>query len=283
MAGTIGTPKGSFWIAPDGSGSSIGAEVEWGPQFGGTDGDEFNVGVSAVVNALALDHQKTVASQLVMDRLALDHIKIVGCQLVMNTLALDHTKSVGVDVTELQYATSAILAGKDSWCETVALCPVDVTHDATDLEVSGTVAATRDAYMAWDLSGFPASSTVTAATFRLHLKTAALVSQDINIFKITNANEGAWTEAGLKCSNRPAADGAAMQSFATGTTSDVEIVIALNATVLTRIDDRMGAGFVTFLLQNQVASVLTSVFESADEGTDNAEGPRLEITFTVPV
>jgi hypothetical protein len=312
-------------------GAGVIADVRWGPDFGGEDGDQFNVGVeidvtdvslvhekqvgvnvdiediaiestqSIGVNAdiedVALSHTKSVGCNIDLDNLALSHEKSIGVNAditdvaISNTksvgvnaditdIALSHTKSVGVDISSLTWQTSDILSPKDVWTPTVALCPDDANKNGTDLEVSGTAAATKDAYIAWDLAGFPSNATVTAATLKLKVKTPPAASQTINTFSLADGDEG-WSETGMICSNREPANGANKQAFSSGTTA-VELNISLVAAWLTRIEDRMGVGFMTILLQNAAANVLSTIFESADEGTDNALGPRLSITFTTP-
>lgn len=192
-------------------------------------------------------------------------------------------QSVGADVSKLRAETSDILADKDSWVDTVALCAVDLNHNGTDLEVSGTAGATKDAYIGFDMSRFPSDATIESATLTLHVKTAPLdTDQRINIFKIADADEG-WGEAAIKCSNRPPANGGSMQNFMSGLVNDVEKTLILNATVIARLQERMGLGNCTLLLQNQAVDLLTTIFQSTDEGVDDAEGPRLLLVMDCAV
>lgn len=282
------------------AGSAGPAEVAWGPDFGeGSGNNTFTVstqilsdnvaltanksiGINSTVDNLAVVNDKSIGINTIVDNLAISNNKSINCTLLNDLLSLENTKSVGINIENTEFVTSDILVPHDSWVPTVVLCPDNANKNGTDLEVSGTVAATKDIYMKWDLSGLPASSTVTAAQLKLHVKTAPVLSQTINMFKIPNTDEGVWTEGAITCSNRPLADGGSLQDFESGTTNDTAITINLNSSWLTRIDDRMGVGFCTILLQNTALDLLTTIFESADEGTNNANGPRLNISFNTP-
>lgn len=260
------------------SGAGGSASVAWGPSFGGVDGDQFSAGVALAMDAIALENDKSIGVAVVMDAIALENTTSIGINATMPELAMEHTKTVGVDVSQVEIATSGILAPKDVYCDTVALCPVDTNRDASNLLVSGTAAATADAYMAWDLSVFPPTATITAATLTLNVTVAPLASQTINVFKIANADE-TWDEVVMKCSDRKAADGAAMQSFAGGTVTG-DISVTLNATVIARLQARLGVGYCTLLLQNAAANLLSTTFQRGD---GNASGPRLALTMNLAV
>lgn len=55
--------------------------VAWGPDFGGTDGDQFQVGASLAMPSLALSHDKTLGAQLTMPSLAFAQSQSAGAHL----------------------------------------------------------------------------------------------------------------------------------------------------------------------------------------------------------
>lgn len=157
--------------------------------------------------------------------------------------------------------------------------PTDVVRNATDLQLDGTVATRKDVYFAFDLSAYPAASTVTAATLYLKPTTGPTLQYTASMFKIADADE-TWDETTMKCSNKKAASGGALDAGIVVPTGTAEIATTLGANAISRLDARMGTTSVTFLLTAPTGSSTT--FESKDEGTADSSGPRLELTFTIP-
>lgn len=235
---------------------------------------------TAAADTISLDHDTlTAQGAATVDALSLDIDPTAPTSPTVDALSLDTTITAPTTVPAPTLTTSATLAAKDSWTDTVAGCVGEVTHDATDLQVDSTVATSKDTYFSFDLSGFSGSTTVTAATLTINVKTAPVLSSSLSSFSIADAGE-TWAEATIKCSNRPAASGGNKQTLAIGNTTG-EKSFALSAAWLSRLDARMGQTSVTFLLQMATAAS-SATFESKDEGTNNALGPRLAITFTTP-
>lgn len=257
--------------------------VEWVPQ-----GNQLaEVVASAVLPALEVVHDPVVVTaEASLSELRVAHdaavlaapsVSLPELQVVHNAVSQGTTVPAPTFIASREAPLNGFLASKDSWVDTVAGCVANDNHNATDLELA---AATKDIYFAFDLSGFPAASTVTAATLRWNVKQIATTAATVSLFKITDANEG-WSESTIRCDNRPPADGAAVQTWAVGMNNLGERSLALNAGWLTRLDDRMGTSSCTFLIQAG-AQVGTAIIESKDEGTANDSGPRLTLTFTSP-
>lgn len=195
------------------------------------------------------------------------------------------TVALSVGTVSLSAVLTDALAGKDTWADNVVLCPINTAHPATDLQLEGVVR--KDIWMAWDLTSRPAGATVSAATLKLNVKTAALTGDNSTLAHIPNADE-TWNEATLRCDSGAAPGGPITLTDFQGPlantfwTSVGEKSIALNSTARTRIASRMSVGFYSIVLR---ASVLHTncVLESADEGTDNILGPRLSLTYTAPL
>jgi hypothetical protein len=185
------------------------------------------------------------------------------------------------DVSLLQYTMTPLLASKDSWCDVIAGCVVDDNHNGTDLQSEGVTATKKDIIVGWDLSGLPTGATVTAASLTMNLKTAATVGVGVNLALIAAANEG-WNETTVRCSTIPASDGNTahtIQNIRTDVLGDQ--TEDLSSVARTRIGTRMGVGAFSMRLSLVSAAATNAVFESKDEGTNNALGPRLTLTFTV--
>lgn len=184
------------------------------------------------------------------------------------------------DVSRLQIDPTEMLASKDSWVDaTVGCIGGGTNHDGTDLQCEGIVASRKDPIFGWDVSGFDANATVTEAIVTLNMKTAPGTNGTITLNTISNANEG-WDETTVVCNNIPAAVASA-GTFST-TAGPGEIQITLNATGRAALEAAMGSS--TFSIRLTSGSLVTNhVYESADEGTNDNLGPRLDFVFTVPV
>lgn len=80
--------------------------VEWGPSFGQSAGDDqstWDVGVATDITSVALTNNKSVGVALDVTDLSLSHSKSVGTAVDITDLALSNSKSIGValDVTDL--------------------------------------------------------------------------------------------------------------------------------------------------------------------------------------
>lgn len=187
------------------------------------------------------------------------------------THALSARQTLATSVTVEDY-----VAAKDTWATTVAGCVDNANKDGTDLEVSSQTSDTKDIYIAFDLSKFPASAVITEARLGVYTKSVSATGT-MNFFKIADANEG-WSETALACSTRPPADGAALMP-ATWSTAKVGVFdyILLTAAVIARLQARMGVGVVTLLIQMSTLN-RNFVFE---DGSDPVNGPKLKLVFTV--
>lgn len=177
------------------------------------------------------------------------------------------------------HTTSAIVAQKDSWCDVITACPVNLNRDATDLQAEGVTATRKDMIFGWDLSGFPTGATVTSATVTFGLKTAPTASDTMQLYTISDANES-WSETTVKCSTIPATVDE-VGNFVIGTTAGPrDVSSALDAVGRSRIAARMGVGAFSLRALGAGLTLTNCVFESADEGTNNALGPRLSFTWS---
>ena len=135
--------------------------------------------------------------------------------------------------------------------------------------------------IAFNLTSFPNNATVTTAELILKPITTGLVAITYTISTIAAGDEG-WTEAGVTCDNIPARAAPNLEYSQPSNTN--EITINLTASFASYIAGRMGsANTCTFYLWegNLIGTIV--VYESKDEGTNNAQGPRLRLIFTVPV
>lgn len=189
-------------------------------------------------------------------------------------------------ITQVQWNVGSHLSVKDSWTETVALCPADTNHDGTDLEVASTVALTTDSYIAWDLSQFSGAigTSIAGSIFlRCNLDPTPL-NFNINIFGISNGSEN-WNETTIKCSTRPAASGTVLASFSVPTNgSGTDIIIPFDdvtaQALKNRIRDRMGSGICTVLLQGITAARATRFLDvGVSGGAKDSLGTRLQLTY----
>lgn len=278
--GGFNTKRPSTTIIESGSGEP--PVVQIGPDFGGpVPGRTYEVLANVALDRINLETNYNVLSALTLDQINMEtNLGAVGVvSLDQVNLTTDYTARAAVE--NPIWNISSFLASKDCYADTVALCPTDTNRNSNDIQVSGTVAGTSDGYISFDLSFIPANATITNATITLRTKTTALTSQTINVFSIANGDE-TWSETTIKCSNRPSASGGSIASFSSGTTNGVDVSIVDSSGIITRLQQRINTNSCTFLLQNAAANLLTTVFESKDEGTNNAFGPRLSVTFTTP-
>lgn len=187
--------------------------------------------------------------------------------------------AMSVGTVSVSGTTTAVMASKDAWVDNVALCPQDGNHGTEDLLLHGVIATRKDAYMGWDLTAYPAAASVSAASVTLNLKTSAPGGNAVQLQGIGAANEG-WAEDTIRCSNKPAltyvADSSTMRSDGA---AGVDQASSLQPAARTRIGERMGVGTFTVVLIDPGIG-LESAWESKDEGTNNAAGPRLTFTWS---
>lgn len=199
-------------------------------------------------------------------------------------MGADPGPTVNLDVSELRLVTSQILASKDSWVPTAKVagnCVDTANKDTQDLKVSN-VAADNDAraIFAFSLGGFPTNATVLEAKLYLKPTATSAASQTMRISEIATGDEG-WSESTVACANIPA-DSGATQNFTQGTAAD-EVEVTLSSSFHSKIQARMGVGTFTLKLNEATGVPTGRTYESKDQGTNNASGPRLVVTFTVPV
>lgn len=170
------------------------------------------------------------------------------------------------------------LAGKDTWNDTIALCPVDTNHNASDLQLEGIAATRKDVYVSFDLSALPTGVTFSSASLTLYCKTAPTVNEDVTLNHIANADE-AYDEATLRCSTAPTLT--PFQTWTAPFASTGDKTIALNSTALTRLAARMGVGYYTIVLTG-AATLTNTVLQSKDSGgtPGNSSGPRLSSAYS---
>jgi hypothetical protein len=257
--------------------------VQMGPDFGegGNVDQTYNTECALSLGDVNLETSLGVQSFIAVESINLETSLASSVSLSLGDVTLETSLASAVAFEDPIFFIDSYICSKDLWADTVALCPTDTNHNLTDIQVSGTAGSTKDGYISFDLSGFPANANVLSAEIKINVKTAPLTSQTIKIVQITNGSES-WSETTMKCSDRPAAAGTALTSFASGTTSGVDISITANAAIISRIDNRMSNDSCTFLLQNAAANLLQTVFESRNEGTNNPLGARLVLTFSTP-
>lgn len=266
-----------------GGGGGAAGNLKWGPDFGGTDGDQFQATAQAVMDALDLDGNVRGDCTISLFDVAPSFEPVLGSgAITLFEVGVEGTLSGRAQVAELRYITGQTLASKDCWVPNGALCPDDTNKNLDDLWLSTLTTGNgpSDVYIGFDLSMFPAAATVLSASLTLNETGNPSNERTINLFKLTNAGE-AWDETTIKCSTRPGADGASLQSIVSAA-GGADQTYSLNSSWLTRLDDRMGSASVTFLLQMANTSAFRD-FEDKDEGTNNHLGPRLTLDFTVPV
>lgn len=207
----------------------------------------------------------------------------IGGTVTMPQSDLAHTKvTAGSTISEMRFLTSEIIAGKDLVVNNPAACVgAGGNRDGQDLEIDGSTTTPRISFMAWDLSIFPSNATVTAATLYVECKTAGTSGTNYTLHEITDGNE-TWNETTVVCSDAPGSNGS-MQTWSSAFDSTGAKSLALNSTALSRIEERMGAGYFTIRMQGGALQLTTAVLESKDEGTNDAKGPRIHIEFTVPI
>lgn len=261
--------------------------ARWGPDFGGTDGDQFSVGVSANLTNLALDSTDLlVGGSLTMPTVAADFAGApgrVGVHAAMPALALNTTDlAVGVDTTSLTWKIPLYASEQEVWWDELAACVGTTNHPNEDLQIDGVAATRKDAIWKWNFFDFDANATVTAASLKVRVKTAPVLAATLNLHRIANAAEN-WVEADVDCNANPAA-GANLQNFAIPAATG-EITVVLNAAWLTRISTRFGAG-----PGNNGNCSMMGISNLANgpftlEGADaDADRPRLtNLTWTTPV
>lgn len=258
-----------------GGGGGPAPTIEWRPG----EQDASPVSVVASVDAFGLETTLPVGVAPSVDAFGLATTAPVGIVPSVDAFGLAVTRAVGVTIPPLEFQTSAILATKDSWYPTVAGCVDDANKNGTDLQIDGVAISQKEAIFGFDLSGFPAGSTVTDATLTLRVKTAPAVQSSYALFAIGNADEG-WSETVVKCSSHPAVSGGALEVVGVGAADAGTDVIFTQ--IASRVDARMGQGYVSFVLRGNDTLAVGCTFESADEGTNDAFGPRLTLTFSVP-
>jgi hypothetical protein len=270
-------PVGFFKpVAAGGGGSTkVGSGVF---RYTAADGNDCRFTMLAELNRITLnadtafEHSVTNTHMTLNTDVAFDMDVSADMTLYADT-AFEHS------VTRVQITPSQMLAGKDSWVDVTAGCVGGGTnHDGSDLQCEGLPTSRKDPIFGWDLSGFPSNATVLSADVTLNQISAPGVTGTNTLNTISSANE-TWTEGGVVCNNIPAAASSAGTFSNSGTG---EKTISLNSTGLSAIETAMGS--TSFSLRMTTTALVTNhSFESADEGTNDTLGPRLDVVFTVPV
>ncbi len=260
------------------------ATVEIGPNYGdATKSETFTTGATVSIGDQSLEFGAVTAGGTVTapaHTIAHDAVTAGGTVTAPAHTTAFSPQTAGATISELSFSTTTIIADKDVVVnDTVGCVGAGGNRDGQDLEINGGTTTPRISFIAWDLSGFPAGATVTAATLYVECKTAGTSGTNYTLHKISNANE-TWAESTLVCSGAPASAGN-MQTWSAAFNSTGAKTLALNGTVLARIEERMGVGFFTLRIEGGALQVVSAVLESKDEGTNDALGPRIDLAFTV--
>ena len=305
---TIGSTRDHLGISDIGTTPASGGgsgEVAWGPDFGGTDGDQFNVGVSGPsLTALALEGEQTVGVAPALTSLvAVYEPNGVGASATMDTLALEgNTAGVGASFgTDGTLAIDAFNnAAAGAWSDpiwTPAFTAPDkdctiiqgsaVNQDGLTLISLDAVSGDSEIYLSFPLNtggvDLPANPTVTAATLTFFLAVAQVGANTMDTFGLADADDASpgWGETTITGSNEPATSGASKQSFTVANLQGIGSTqaIVLNSTWLTFLQGKLTSNiaFVTFVIKPNTASGL-STFSSRT----GANPPTLSLTFLTP-
>jgi hypothetical protein len=250
----------SAWVQASGGGGGDPPVVEIGPEYG-----EPIHSILFTVDPILLETELVAIDLTLSVAPLLAETFIVPVTLTLSAdPLLQEIEYAAISLTlSVAFASGIVTAPtKDVWTPTVAACPDNANKDGSPLRVSGTAGATSDGYIGFDMAAL-GSQTINSAKLILWVTTAPATSQTINTFKLTNANE-TWSETTMTCSNRVPADGASVQNFTSGTAAGVWRVITLNSSWISRLQDRLGVGVASFLLQNASGNVLTTEFETKD-------------------
>lgn len=208
-----------------------------------------------------------------------DRMGLADSLLVLDAVAAVNDRYGLRDSVLFTASGVTMLAQKDTWADVVAACPVDTARDGSDLQSDGVVATRKDMLCGWDVSGFPVGASVSTATLTMGLKTPPVTSATASWSTIAAANEG-WVESTTRCSTIPAEVASGSDSVGPGTGAGPrDVVWTLNTTGRAALEARMGVGYFSMRFRGGTGQT-NCVYESADEGTNNALGPRLNVTFT---
>ncbi len=192
------------------------------------------------------------------------------------------TLTLSVGTVSLTAVTTEVLASKDSWVDTVAGCVANSNHDATNLAIDGIAATSKVPIVGWNLASYPSGATVSAATLSYYLVDAPTVSNGVQLFHISDANEATWAEGAVTCSNVPANSGSTFDTIPTGDQASAGAkTFTLGSTSRTRISDRMGVGNYSIKFVTGATGTRSNL-QSKDSGGSpgNGSGPRLSISWS---
>lgn len=271
-----------------GGGSPGTGVVEWGAAFGGTDGDAPRATCSMVTGQLALEAQINGTGSMGNGEAHVSFAQPLQALCSSDAGVLEYAATLNGNgvVASLTYETGEILASKDSFtptAQTLGNCNDNANKNGQDLRVGNVllVENTPVIYFAFNLTGFPANATVTQALLSLKPTAAPLLGHDYHVRGIASAGEN-WTEAGITCSTRPALT--APDHTFTQPSNANDLTLDITAAFASYIAGRMGsANTCTLAIEDREAVGQIQVYESKDEGTNNAQGPRLQLRLTVPV
>lgn len=279
------------FMQPPGSGGT--ATVQIGPDYGHAGKPE--IIATLVCDQVGIVTELTVSAALTMDSLSIVHDPMTArCDLTMGSIGVESALSgtgtltmptVSVDgltlngtatLDPVQVLIDNAIPGHDTWVDAVVGCASDSNHNATDLQVDSTATSAKEILLGWATSDFPSASNwnVIGMTLTLNRKATSLAARTLDLF----VADATFDEATAKCSNRPDSSQGLVGSVNIGTTTG-EKVVSLDYRARLKLRQSGGTQFPLLVRMNTAVSADT--FESADEGTGDANGPRLDVTFLI--
>lgn len=235
------------WSGGGGVVPPVGGIVNWGPQFG-------NVS------------EETIPLIVGVDDVFID---------------TDFQTSSNLDILSISYTVDNLPASKDNYvptAKTLDICNDNTNKNGQDLLVSNVILDNNSKiFISWNLSVFPIGLTVLSAVIKLKPKTAPILSHVYHLRGILQADEN-WNESTISCGSVPAST-VPDQSYTQNTSID-QISIDITNSFSSYIQERMGVGYCTIVIEDQDVVGQAQAYQSKDEGVDNNFGPSLSLTFS---
>lgn len=174
------------WCQTEGGGAT--GNVQWGPSFGQSAGDDptsFNVQAALDLQSIDLVGSTAVTATIALSNLDIGYA--LGLNAAVDLPSINLTGNLGVNSTLDKDISINQAPQEDTWLDGDN---VNDTHGGDDTLIARTAPALGDerfAYIAWDLTGV--SGTISSATIEITALTTAAVGESSDVLVYTNATK----------------------------------------------------------------------------------------------
>ena len=249
--------------------------VAWGPDFGGADGDNFNVNAGVSIGDITLDGATAVNGTMTLPAISLAGQTSATTALTIPALSLAGSRTVRGTLTG-EYTVTGMQAKRDTYLDENT--PTTAYGSATNLlaKTNAAVGNNRQhTYVAFDLTGV--QGTVTSATVSLRISTTATLGETATYTVFTHPS-APFVEASATWNNTEPPPGTSR-----GTISQAVTTTPTNYTLTFTSTQRanMPGNWVYLRCIGTSALGLNTITTVSKESATAANRPQMTFTVTI--